>query len=923
MKTLRYIDLYYKNNVIKKQVDKIVGYLEADNFNMADVKKMQNTGFYRAKLDDTNRLLFKIGNYEDQKYIFLLEIIHNHEYEKSKFLNGVFIDESKFESVNQSENFQIDSTIQINYLNKNKKSFHFLDKIISFDETQNDIFDIESPLIIIGSAGSGKTAITLEKAKKLDGKILYITLSSYLVENSQLLYYSNQYENTSQEIDFFSYQDFLMSIKIPDRKELGFNDFKNWIFRYKQSHKIKDPYKVYEEFKGVLTGSVVDRPYLSKAEYLDLGIKKSIFNVSEKELIYDLFQKYIFFIKEQGFYDCNILSFEYQSFVESVYEYVIIDEVQDITNSQLYLILKSLKNPKNFLLCGDSNQIVHPNFFSWAQIKSLLYKEDWNSNISRVLSTNYRNTPEVTKIANQLLLIKNTRFGSIDRESNYLVKSNSKHIGKVEFFENITKINQDLNEKTKQSTNFAVIVMRDEDKESAKKVYQTPLLFSIHEAKGLEYENIIIFNILSTYDKEFRELTIGVTKEDLHKELEYSRVKDKTDKSLEENKFYVNSLYVAMTRAVKNLYFVETNKKHPLLSLLDLTEFKEKVSINQQQSTKEEWQKEANRLEKQGKLEQAADIRSSILKIQPVPWTVIDSKAVNELKNSALNPEFFNKKAKDKFIEYALLNQDTESLAKLSELKYKQADRWQTEKDNLFRKFYGEYKQDKPENLIPKLEKYGIDFRNEINLSPLMIATSNGSKNILKHLIENGANTNLRNNSGQNILQISICQSFIDFNYKKNIFSTVYNLLKKESLKLKIDNKQIKIDSHQAEYFMFNFMIGCNLQFLLLCASAKFQPFYETVDFLNYYENLSNQVLPEYRKKRSYISSILAKNEINKEDKYSKKLFLRVLNGRYIINPNIQIEVDEKWINCYELYNLDETINRYETLKRSFQYAKL
>ncbi|MBI4793941.1 MAG: hypothetical protein HY789_14665 [Deltaproteobacteria bacterium] len=39
-------------------------------------------------------------------------------------------------------------------------------------------------------------------------------------------------------------------------------------------------------------------------------------------------------------------------------------------------------------------------------------------------------------------------------------------------------------------------------------------------------------------------------------------------------------------------------------------------------STLEEWQKEARKLELQGKLEQAEAIRTTILKETPVPWAV-------------------------------------------------------------------------------------------------------------------------------------------------------------------------------------------------------------------------------------------------------------------------------------------------------------
>ncbi|NJO03304.1 MAG: UvrD-helicase domain-containing protein, partial [Bacteroidia bacterium] len=508
------------------------------------------------------------------------------------------------------------------------------------------------------------------------------TLSAFLVENSHNLYYAMSYENDRQEVDFMSFNELLSSIEMPLGKEINFRAFEQWIWRFKQSHKIKDAYKVYEEFKGVITGAVVDKPYLSLEEYLNLGVKQSIFLASERPAIYDLFTRYREFLAEGNYYDSNLLAYDYLAQAEKQYDFIVVDEVQDITNIQLFLILQTLKQPTQFILCGDSNQIVHPNFFSWTNIKSLFYHQDLKGNIIRVLATNYRNTPEVTQIANQLLLVKNARFGSIDKESTYLVKANAQHGGEVRFYENKPKIKQDLNQRTRRSARFAIVVMRNEEKDEARKFFESPLLFSIHEVKGLEYENVILYNIISNYDKEFRELTTGVSKENLQTdEIQYARAKDKSDKSLDEYKFYVNSLYVAMTRAVKNLYVIENNKKHALLELLELTNFSEQVEVQEQKSTNEDWQREARRLEMQGKDEQAQAIRQQILHIQPVPWEVITRQNLPEREQQALNPEHFNKKAKDQLFEYALLYQEMNYLHQLSSLNYRRADdgRWQKE----------------------------------------------------------------------------------------------------------------------------------------------------------------------------------------------------------------------------------------------------
>ena len=63
--------------------------------------------------------------------------------------------------------------------------------------------------------------------------------------------------------------------------------------------------------------------------------------------------------------------------------------------------------------------------------------------------------------------------------------------------------------------------------------------------------------IVSADAERFREIARGVNHEDLLvEELRFARAKDKGDKSLEIYKFHINALYVAITRAVKNIYLI-------------------------------------------------------------------------------------------------------------------------------------------------------------------------------------------------------------------------------------------------------------------------------------------------------------------------------------------------------------------------------
>ena len=120
-------------------------------------------------------------------------------------------------------------------------------------------------------------------------------------------------------------------------------------------------------------------------------------------------------------------------------------------------VLSSLNNPSHFILTGDSNQIVHSNFFSWSKIKTYFYHSGEGKekdNPIKILRTNYRNSLNVIELSNNLLKIKKVRFGSIDRESNYLVDTVSSDKGEVLLFDNDDKKKQELNRRTQNSAKY-------------------------------------------------------------------------------------------------------------------------------------------------------------------------------------------------------------------------------------------------------------------------------------------------------------------------------------------------------------------------------------------------------------------------------------------------------------------------------------
>lgn len=886
---------------VEKSFSKTLKQLQEGDFKSADVRKMTHTGYYRARLDIRDRLLFTFACYENQKYLLLLEVIKNHDYSHSRFLRGAIIpDEEKLVRLQSPDEISAQEN-ELIFLNPKSRKIHLLNKFISFDQLQDSIYSLFPPLIIVGSAGSGKTALVLEKLKELPGEVAFISLSKFLVENASKIYYSSGFDNEKQDVEFLSLHNYLSSWEKPQGHEVTFRQFDSWYFRYAQTLRINEPYRVFEEFKGVITGSPVHTAWLSLAEYLDLGVKQSIFSAEERERLYPVFLKYLDWLKEINYYDSNILCYQYLDKIKPRYDYIVVDEVQDITNIQLKSILQSLKHKSHFILTGDSNQIVHPNFFSWSKVKSYFYQSGDQEKQIKILQTNYRNSLNVVELGNNLLKIKITRFGSIDRESNYLIGTVSKNKGEVVLFPDDDKKKNELNRRTQNSTQYAVIVPNNEQKNEARRYFKTPLIFSVQEAKGLEYENVILMNFVSNNEAAFREIIKGVTASDLLKEdLIYNRAADKHDKDAEIYKFYINSLYVAITRAIKNIYIFEKQPRHPALQLLQMQENKEEVKVREAKSTLDEWLEEAQRLEDQGKLEQAEQIRAKYL-----GYEYLSPEQLERIRQLALDPskkEPEVKKERKQLFQYAITHQRYDWVEQLAQLQFQRAIILMKELRHDKKEYAKNIRLGRKKEAFSFVKKYGINFPiEEEGLTGLMLALKHEQSELMSEFIQQHASISQKDFSGKMAVD-HLLYVFIKNTVQKtprgasqSPLLKFWTAIQPNSITYETYNRQFQASSHSMVYFLILLMRCVDEMHERKATYQKGKPEEKTVacftmdDMVLLAQLIPDEILPLYRKKRPYINSVLSSNEVNREGFPNCKMtFSRIERGIYVINP---------WIN--------------------------
>lgn len=900
--------------------------IAADNFTQADVRKI-DTNLYRARLNIRDRLLFSFYRYRGETVCLVLEYLRNHAYHTSRFIHKqVVIDEERFQPVLNPDDIEAEP---LTYINPSHGRFYRLDKMLSFDDDQQALYEHPLPLVIVGSAGSGKTALVLEKMKQAGGDILYLSLSSFLVEKARALYTASHEENTAQNIAFLSLSEFLETLRIPEGKEVTFSAFSDWLPRNKTTASLGSAHTLYEEFRGVIGAAASETGPMSREDYLALGIRQSLYSADDRETVYTLFERYVAWLKQSRHFDTNLLSHLYLPLAIPHYDAIFIDEIQDMTPVQLLLVLKTLRHPDQFLLCGDTNQIVHPNFFSWSTLKSLFFRHHQGTDAAiNILQANYRNAPHVTALANRLLRLKQARFSAIDRESHHLVKSCGQAEGAVRLLEDREAIKQELNTKTARSNRVAVVVMHPEQKEPARRWFNTPLIFSVQEAKGLEYETVILFNMVSSARLAFDDICDGVTPASLEDEApRYARPRDKQDHSAEIYKFFTNALYVALTRATHNVYLVEEHVKHPLWSLLALSHEEEELSIKEAASSLDEWQKTAHLLEKQGKQEQADAIREQILQQCPVPWHIIEPSEASQWRQQILAGTA-SKVTQLQALEYSLIYSAFPLFNALYRSDFKPALQPREKSLQLLeQKYFRTYTMNNPVTVLRDIERYGVDHRSSFNLTPMMVAARVGNVGLVQQLIDKGADPGLTGNDGLAAYHHVLSTAISTPRYAQQKSAQLYALLKPESLSLQVKERLIKLDDQHMATFLVILMQA--LFYTHLGNSlVHFEAFSATL-LAKCVAHFPDDLLPERRKRQSYISSLLSQHEARSKNAYGKKLFLRLRHGQYILNPALKLRLGEDWVPVYQQLSLEDMnadlqalLQGYSEWRRDFHETK-
>jgi hypothetical protein len=218
----------------------------------------------------------------------------------------------------------------------------------------------------------------------------------------------------------------------------------------------------------------------------------------------------------------------------------------------------------------------------------------------------------------------------------------------------------------------------------------------------------------------------------------------------------------------------------------------------------------------------------------------------------------------------------------------------------LEKKHFLPYDLKHPGAVLRQVDQYGVDFRNLFGQTPLMIASRMGNADLAEALLDRDADTSLVDGNGLNAFQIALDRACADERFARTKLPAIFERLAPPSIDIQVDGRLVKLDQRLMEYLML--CIAMVLFYQRLGERwVHGRKLLSAAEFVEVLEHFPESIVPARRKKRAYISSILSKNEIDRDAPYNRKLFQRWKLGQYLLNPGLSLRIEGEWRRIYHL----------------------
>jgi tetratricopeptide (TPR) repeat protein len=262
------------------------------------------------------------------------------------------------------------------------------------------------------------------------------------------------------------------------------------LWRKEQGLALLEVHRILEKKSRDLAGALLTYP-----EYVQLGRKRAPNFLYERRDLYDIAEYYQGKLEEQGLWDeidlCRRVlgRLGRQPGTPALYDLLVCDEVQDFADIQLALIFRLVRSPEGLVLAGDTKQIINPSGFRWEEVRNKFYERGIQVPRVHALRVNFRCVGNVVKLANALLDIKQRLVGLAGSE----LREEWKFNGRPPFLLTGLKEQGLLSQLLIRAAGQVILVRDRKEQARLKKALATELVFTIQEAKGLEFETVLLW----------------------------------------------------------------------------------------------------------------------------------------------------------------------------------------------------------------------------------------------------------------------------------------------------------------------------------------------------------------------------------------------------------------------------------------------
>ena len=467
------------------------------------------------------------------------------------------------------------------------------------------------PVLLTGSAGSGKTTIAVHRlAAAACGigapSISYITYSRWLLDHAQRLFgdlAACRGVTPERPPDFLTVEDLYRRLvgegeKLPDELP-GFPSFASW---YRAVFRRADAALAWEEIRSIVKGACLapERPMLSQEAYESLGRKRAPLYTGERPRIYEVARRWQEHLTARRLLDeidlCRLALSRLPK--EGVYDVVVCDEAQDLSEVQVELLLRLVRDRgfRGLFLAGDPQQVINPSGFRWAEVRTAIRKRYLEAGrptpeLTR-LTRNFRSVRPIVALANELLAIKRERTGRSDEDE----AEESAVAGSAPIL--VDGAEGDL---AKAAEGFgprcAIVTGSEKSRARLQTLLQTTRVFTVPEAKGLEFDVVILWSVCAADPEPWGRLLDPAAQ--LREDPACRRA--------------LHHLYVGVTRARRHLAVYEPEGAQTLWTsprfarLLDREEPSSLSRLFSRSAGPEEWIREGDYFLARGRHRQAAE----------------------------------------------------------------------------------------------------------------------------------------------------------------------------------------------------------------------------------------------------------------------------------------------------------------------------